>query len=203
MLNTYRRWFLPLPPSSTLLWLALLTPVMLGSSGVIPVARFERERIAITVRSNSIGVDGLYVYRNPLPLPWTQGLAVPFAQSAAQMPPAMVDAALVDPATGDELRELPVRWIFGVPRLDVPLPPGGYAHVRVRFTQMATSGIATYLLTTTAPWGRPLEHGEYLLYPDGVRIHASNYRLNGVAGSSFTRENFQPDQDWTFRWMPL
>lgn len=198
------RWPLPHPRSSTLLWLALLTPVVLASTGVVPVARFERERIAITVRSDSIVVDGLYIYHNPLPLPWTQGLSVPFAVSEAQMPPATVHAALVDPVTGDELRELPVRWMLGVPRLEVPLPAAGYAHVRVRFSQRATAEIATYLLTTTAPWGRPLERGEYLLYPEGVHVQASNYVLkNGAVGKSFMREKFQPDQDWTFRWRTL
>lgn len=181
--------------------LAVLTVIFLAAAGVIPVARFERERIAITVRAHSIGVDGLYIYRNPLPLPWMQGLTVPYVENATQLPPATLEAMLVDPATGAELRELPVRWILGAPRLDVPLPAAGEAHLRVRFSQMATAGSATYLLTTTAPWGHPLERGEYRLRPDGVRIHASNYQLED--GGTFTREHFMPAHDWTFHWSPL
>jgi hypothetical protein len=188
------------PRPGTLLWVGLLTPVFLASAGIVPVARFERERIEITVHPRSIAVDGLYIYRNPLPLPWSQGLSVPFAVNDTQMPPATVGATMLDPATGAELRELTVRWIFGVPRLEVPLPAGGDAHVRIRFSQRATGGTATYLLTTTAPWGRPLERGDYLLHAEGVRIFASNYALEGTTGGSFVRERFMPERDWTFRW---
>jgi hypothetical protein len=191
------------PASRKLIWVTLLTPVLLASLGIVPVARFERERIAITIRADSIEVDGLYIYRNPLPVPWTQGLSVPFVENASQRAPATVGAALVDPDTGVELRELPVLWILGVPRLEVPLPPNGYAHVRVRFSQMATAGVATYLLTTTTPWGQPLKHGEYLLHSEGVRIHASNYALNGPAVGSFVRQEFLPVKDWTISWSPL
>lgn len=178
----------------------MLAPVLLTSLGVVPVARFERERIDIRVRSDSIDVDGLYVYRNTLPLPWVQGLSVPFAESESQMPPATVEAALVDPATGGELRELPVRWILGLPRLEVPLPAGGVAHVRIRFSQRAAAEKATYLLTTTAPWGRPLERGEYVLHPEGVRIVANNLAPAGGTETSVVRERFMPDRDWTFHW---
>lgn len=46
--------------------------------GLVPLARFTRERIELEVRPGALVVDGRYVYENPLPLPVTQGLDVPF-----------------------------------------------------------------------------------------------------------------------------
>ncbi|MGC4117068.1 MAG: hypothetical protein QM765_21405 [Myxococcales bacterium] len=169
-----------------MIWTALV------HSGLVPAARFARERIVVRVRPCEIEVDGLYVYENPLPVPWTQGLSVPFPADRRQPRPAAVRASLVSP--GAE-RALPVLWASG-PRFDVPLPASGEATVRVRFTQRAPDRHGTYLLTTTRPWGRPLDRGEYVVIPEGVRI-AHQSLGEGLAA---VRERFFPDADWTFEW---
>jgi len=180
----------------------ILVPVALSLAGIIPTARFTRERIEITVHSDSIDVDGLYDYANPLPFPWSQGLSVPFPTDALHPPPATVEVREVDLATGKDARALAVLWFGGEPHFSIPLLAFGVKHVRVRFTQYSPARSATYLLTTTRPWGRALEQGEYVLRPRGVRIIASNYLLDGQGGLGFTRRHFMPDRDWRFTWAP-
>lgn len=187
---------------STLAAGAILVPVALCTAGIIPAVRFTRERIEVTVRLDSIDVDGLYVYANPLPFSWSQGLRVPFPTGPLQLAPATVAVTEVDPATGKDSKALAVRWFSREPYFSIRVPAFGAKHVRVRFTQYSPGQVATYLLTTTRPWRRPLERGEYVLRPRGVRIAASNYPLDGQGCVCFTRREFMPDRDWSFAWEP-
>jgi hypothetical protein len=169
--------------------LAAAVPLALAFAGVVPALRFVRERIDITVTACRIDVDGLYVYRNPWPVAWSQGLRVPFPFSPHQLLPSSVD--VVDGRTGDPLR---VLWIGGEPRFSVEVPAHGESFVRVRFSQRVLQGRAAYLLTTTRPWGRPLDHGEYALHARGVSMVDSSFPL------SFARRSFMPAADWHFAW---
>jgi hypothetical protein len=180
--------------------LALLAAAALDGAGVLPSARFRRERIVLTVRPRALLVDGLYVYENPLPFPRALALAVPWGEEEGQAPPAAIGAWRVDPASGEET-PLPVLRLLGTPRVSLALPAGGEAHLRVRFEQRVERGRATYLLTTTAPWGRPLERGEYVVtVAPGARLLSSSYPLDATAPPSFTRTGFLPERDWTLAW---
>lgn len=192
----------PLLSLTTLVAGGILVPVALALAGIIPAVRFTRERIEVAVHPDSITVDGLYVYTNPLPFPWSQGLRVPFPTDALHPTPATVEVREVDPATGKNSGPLAVLWFGREPHFSIRVPAFGTKHVRVRFTQYSPTRSATYLLTTTRPWGRPLEQGEYVLRPRGVRITASNYPLDGQGCVCFARRHFMPDQDWTFTWVP-
>ncbi len=183
-----------LPLGAALAWLAAT------ASGLVPAARFTRERIDITVRPSAVEVCGLYVYENPWPFPVTQGLAYPFPVDDSHPAPVSIQVTEADPADGSDLRVVPTFRLGGTPRYSIRIRPGGVAHVRVRYVQPAYVPSATYLLTTTQPWGRPLEHGEYVLNPMGVRILESSYPLDGPEPHSFVRRDFMPDKDWRFSW---
>ncbi len=172
------------------------------SAGVIPSVRFIRERIEVTVHPESIDVNGLYVYANPLPVPWLQGLRIPFPVDASHPAPATVEVSEVDPRTGKDLAPIAVLWFGGEPHFSVRVPAFGAAWVRVRFTQFTLTRSATYLLTTTKPWGRPLDRGEYFLRPRAVRISGSNYPFNREQCFCFARQQFMPDKEWRFAWIP-
>jgi hypothetical protein len=187
---------------ATLVAGGMLVPVALSLAGIIPTVRFTRERIEVTVHPDSINVDGLYVYTNPLPIALSQGLRVPFSTDTSHPAPATVEVREVDPATGKDLKAILVRWFWREPYFSIRVPAFGAKHVRVRFTQYSPTGSATYLLTTTKPWGRPLEQGEYVLRPRGVRMAASNYPLDGQGCICFARQHFMPDRDWSFTWLP-
>lgn len=172
-----------------------------SAAGLIPAAQFQRERIEITIQPDSILVHGLYVYANPLPWPLTQGLRVPFPLEKGQAPPATVTVRAVDPQTGEEGAPLQVMWIGGNPHFSVRIPARGSSWVRLRFEQYTPQHSATYLLTTTQPWGRPLESGEYFLHPRGVQLTNSSYPFDQNDCLCFRRRNFMPEQEWRFSWL--
>ncbi len=184
-------------------WLLLgvvFIPLGLLSAGVIPAAQFQRERIEITVREDSLEVNGLYVYSNPFPVPVPQGLKVPFVERAGQLAPATVSVVEVDPRTGNDRAALQVLWVNGLPHFTARLPARGVTWVRVRFRQQASTQTATYLLTTTQPWRRPLDAGEYILHAEGVSITSSNYPFDRPDCQCFARRQFMPRLDWSFTW---
>ena len=186
---------------TTLVAAAILTPLILRLAGIVPAVRFTRERIAVTVHADYIEVDGLYVYTNPLPFPLPQGLRVPFPTDALHPAPASVEVTEVEPLSQKDSEPIAVRWVWGEPYFSIRVPAFGAKHVRVRFTQYSPQMSATYLLTTTQPWGKPLDQGEYVLRPRGVRIVTSNYPLDGQGCLCFTRRRFMPDRDWRFTWV--
>lgn len=175
----------------------LLLPLayLLSSS---PVARFEREQITILVRPDHIVVDGVYFYRNPYPFPIVQGLSVPFPEDGEH--PSPVDLQV------DELSPRPhvlgLRTLWGRPRFDLALLRNETVSVHVHYYQQAPGSDARYILTTTQPWLRPLEEGEYRLVPRGVTLLQSNYPLFETAGgvAQFRQTQFMPRRDWVFSW---
>ncbi|MBI5623528.1 MAG: hypothetical protein HY924_07110 [Elusimicrobia bacterium] len=169
--------------------------------GVLPTARFTRERIEVTVRPSSIEVEGLYVYANPWPIPVTQGLKYPILSDEPHPLPDSVLVTEADPGTGEDLRVIPTLRLGGTPYYSVTLPARASRHIRVRYSQRARGGSGVYLLSTTGAWRRPLESGEYLLKTVGVRITSSSYPLDGPGASSFARRSFMPDKEWEFTWI--
>jgi hypothetical protein len=191
-MNSWRRL-----PGEIWLGLALSGLAFPFLAGLVPIVRFPREVIEIEVHPDHVVVDGLYVYRNPLPVPALQGFSVPLPVDEAHPEPIGVSARRVAPRE----EEIALRHIFGAYRFDQRFPPRGEVHVRVRYRQQASRRDARYTLTTTQPWGRPLEAGEYRLIPRGVRITGSNYPLLPEGDAlTFRRRGFMPEEDWTFSW---
>lgn len=184
---------------AALLGLLLVPAVLLFFSGV-PLVRFTRERIEVTVKPASIEVDGLYIYENPWPVPLTQGLKYPILSDDLHPIPDSVLVTAADPVTGKDLGPVFTLKLGKTPYYSVRVPAKGLRHIRVRYTQEARGPSGAYLLTTTQPWRRPLERGEYLLKPSGVRILSSSYPLDGKEPFSFVKSSFMPDKEWEFEW---
>jgi len=213
-------------PVLSMLGLFLMLPFL---SGIWPIVRFTRERIEVYVRPGSITVVGYYVYKNRFPFPVVQGLSVPFpidenhpmpeelsaerlsldgtgigAGGKNRLDLAEIDALKSDgsslSAQGGEL--IPLRYFLGAHRFELRFLPNEEAVVKIRYTQKAYVKNGTYILITTKPWRAPLEEGVYRIYPSGVRITSSHYRLTehrkGVLG--FHKTGFMPEADWSFSW---
>lgn len=45
-----------------------LGAAVLTSAGIVPLARFEAERIDLLLHARHVEVEGTYVYRNPFPI---------------------------------------------------------------------------------------------------------------------------------------
>jgi len=167
-------------------------------SGLIPLVRFSEEQIDIIVRPDHIRVRGIYVYENPLPLPLIQGLSIPLPINRDNPAPVLLRVATLMP----DRAPVPVRHIMGSYRFELVVPAGSAVTVMVEYAQYAPQRNAHYLLTTTRPWRRPIERGEFSLVPEGVEITGSNYPLERTDTGIwfFRRDDFMPTQDWEFSW---
>jgi hypothetical protein len=180
-------------------WLATLALLLLllFLAGLLPIVRFAGERIDIAVYPSEIQVTGLYVYRNPWPVPVTQGFTIPLPVDSDHPVPTELQASRASPAM-----PLPVRSILGRPGFELAFRPFEEVHVQVQYRQFAPTRTARYLLTTTQPWRRPLEHALYTVGLHGVVLTHSSYPLGpGKDGRLvFERTSFMPGEDWRLGW---
>lgn len=167
-------------------------------TGHIPLVRFTDEEIRITVRPHSINVDAFYHYRNPFPFPVHQGYVLPFPEDADHFPPDGIE--ILQP--GPEERPVPVLRFLGKHRFSIDFRGGGDVILHLHYKQATHRERGRYILTSTWPWGRPLEKAVYRLIPEGVQIVSSNYPLIPDRSGAFhwTREQFMPLADWRFTW---
>lgn len=181
-----------------LLGLTATLVLVLFLAGVLPIVRFVRERIDIAIYPKEVRVEGLYVYQNPWPFPVIQGFSIPLPVDATHPMQNELAAMRLAPDAGP----IPLRNILGQNGFDLRFRPHEEVQVAVRYRQLVSTKDARYLLTTTRPWRRPLEHAVYTLTPHGVALTGSNYALrsNGQGLLVFERTDFMPPDDWRFSW---
>lgn len=146
---------------------------------------------------DEILVDGYYCYKNPFPFPVVQGFTIPFPIDKDHPEPIDVHVERLMPVQ----EELRLRHLFGNTGFDASFSAHEEAEIRVTYHQRAGGMNATYILTTTKPWGRPLDSGVYTLYPHGTVIASSNYPFDLADKTpGFHKTGFMPDKDWQFTW---
>jgi len=181
-------------PVVSLLFIAAILPF---ASGVIPTVYFTSERIDVHVYPDEIVVDGYYYYKNPFPFPVMQGFTIPFPIDKEHPAPLEVQVERLMPIK----EAIEIRRTFGNAGFEAYFSAHEEAGVRVSYRQKTGCANATYILTTTQPWGKPLESGVYTLYPHGTVIVSSNYPLDlPDKAPGFQKTGFMPDKDWQFTW---
>ena len=169
-------------------------------AGLVPTVRFVRERIDVTLAPDEVRVHGVYVYRNPWPVPVVQGLAVPLPVDREHPMPTEVAALRLT----QQREPLPVRTVLGAIGVELRFGPFEEVQVSVDYRQHAPTHEGRYLLTTTRSWRRALVAATYTLATKGVRLRRSSYPLERTAtGWAFERRDFMPPDDWRFAWEPL
>jgi len=178
--------------------LAACLAVLPFVAGLLPIVHFVRERIDIAIYPEEVQVEGLYVYRNPWPVPVTQGLTIPLPVDEIHPEPTELAAWRLPPDVGP----IALHTYLGQHNLTLPFRAHEEVQVVVRYRQSAPTRDARYLLLTTQPWGRPLDHALYMVAPHNVLLTKSNYPLHrdpqGVLG--FERTDFMPPADWLLAW---
>jgi hypothetical protein len=181
-------------------WLACCIGVLVFPylSGLIPIVRFTEEEIIVAVHPRSIAVDAVYYYYNPFPFPVVQSYVLPFPENEDHSPPLRIELRQCLP----EEKPVPVNHFLGKYRFSVCFPAQADVRIRLSYEQCTPQRRGTYILTSTKPWGRPLEKAIYRLIPDGVRITGSNYPLASDDSGAYqwTREQFMPPADWHISW---
>ncbi len=175
--------------------LLLAVAVLPFALGMVPIVRFTSERIDVHVYPEEIVMEGSYVYRNPFPFPVAQGFTIPCPVDEDHPEPLEVTVE------GPGGKAIPVRRVRGKTGFEAGFAARDDAEIRVSYRQKAAGGTGTYILTTTRPWGLPLERGVYVLHPHGTIILSSNYEPDLPGGDpGFERTGFLPEQDWHFTW---
>ena len=182
-------------PALGLIALLLLLPFL---AGLLPIVHFVRERIDIAVYPEEVRVEGFYVYRNPWPFPVVQAFSIPLPVDASHPMPTELTATRLVPDAGP----IPLRNLLGRDAFELPFRAYEEVQVIIQYRQYAPTRDARYLLATTRPWRRPLDHAVYTLTLHDVRLARSNYALRsdtqGILG--FERTGFMPREDWQFQW---
>lgn len=163
-----------------------------------PVLRFSEEQIDIHIYPDHVTVDGYYLLENPVPVPSRQELYYPLPHD----PGVPEGSVRLIQQLSPERKELPRRMVAGQHRMTVSLSPNGQSLVRTVYDQPAPQRRARYILETTQDWGRPLRYGLYRMFTHGVTLEHSNYPVKPYPGGflGFEKENFMPQEDWTFSW---
>lgn len=173
---------------------ALLAGVALFG-GALPLAEFTSEVVRLQMDPRHLHVDARFTYTNPWPFPITQGFTCPTPAGAGLGAPT---GLVVESRTHGHANLVPLRNLAGLPHGEVRIPARSTAEVRLRYIQTYAHGRGVYLLTTTAPWKRPLAHGRYELTLRGLRLLRSNYPAQRIRDGhyAFDRVQFMPLQDW-------
>jgi len=167
------------------------------AAGILPLVHFTSEKIDAHLYSDEVRIDGHYFYRNPFPFPVMQGFSIPFPIDKDHPEPFAVQAERLTPAR----ETLKLRRLFGKTGFEVYFSAHEEIEVTVSYRQKNGTGNATYILTTTRPWRKPLDYGVYTLSLHGTVIISSNYPFNlnnNMPG--FHMSNFMPGKDWQFAW---
>ena len=170
--------------------------------GFFPMIRFVSEKIIVTVNEDDLYVEGFYHYYNPLPFPVTQGLSVPFPQGDGLLPADLISVERISLEGEGSSSLLPVRVIKQTPYFELKAPSRKPVSIRVVYRQGHSKGIGRYLLTTTAPWRRPIQEGRYELWINSGSLITSNYPVEPSGDREgfyfFEKTNFWPEEDWIF-----
>ena len=126
--------------------------------------RFVSEKIIVTVNEDDLYVEGFYHYYNPLPFQVTQGLSVPFPKGDGLSPADLISVERISLEGEGSSSLRPVRVIKQTPYFELQVPSRKPVTVRVVYRQGHSKGIGRYLLTTTAPWRRPIQEGLNVIF---------------------------------------
>jgi hypothetical protein len=177
--------------------LCLGAVLLLPCLGFAPVAVFPEELIDLSVHEKDIEVRATYVYKNPWPFPIEQGFCVPLPVDSKHPMPEPVTLTQVKTA-----EPVPIRNWFGRRTFELTFGPQETVPVQLYYKQDAPNRTATYILTSTRAWMRPLRQAVYKLHCDESLSIASNYPMEccGKTNWSWRRTNFMPDRDWQVSW---
>lgn len=178
-----------------------------GAEGNPPTSgpiRFVREYVTVELSPDRIHVSGLYHFRNDSADSVEQGIEYPFPIDRSHPYPASVR---VYDETGDEPRPMgflhgrsSVRWLmhFG---------PREERLVRVHYWQDIFEPSATYIVSSTQKWERPIELAEFeFRVPAGLGETRMSFTpdRSDVSGDTLVyymrREDFLPDEDFVVTW---
>jgi hypothetical protein len=172
---------------------------------VSPVDFFKVE-ITLSVNDSFASVKGIYYFRNNSNHEGRFPIIFPFYVDSVSLFPDTILAYIVNKNDTTNLRFGNERMQNAI-MIEIPLSPSDTTIWHLDYRQRILESRATYILTSTGAWGKPLEEGTYKFE---VPPSFKGVRVWPEADSTITESNgteylahrtiFMPKQDMTIEW---
>jgi hypothetical protein len=167
---------------------------------------FFKEEITLTIDYSSSIVSGIYYFRNNTERGGKMPIMFPFYVDSASLFPDTIFAYSVNDKDTTALDVRDARGQNAV-MIEIPMMPKGTTIWYLDYSQKILEPKATYILTSTGAWGKPLEDATYRFItpadydsiqawpePDSIIIQNSHRELLAY------RTNFMPKQNMMIEW---
>jgi hypothetical protein len=165
----------------------------------IPLAdpQFVSERVRLSIASGQLHVHGTYRFlRGTSPGPFA--ILYPFIQDAAQGPPESIRVRIQGRSASYNRRD------SNSIRVSLPFRGDALAcTLEVEYVQRLAARRASYLVTSTRLWERPLEHATFEVeLADSLGPPRSGFPLEriGPGHYAFNQTNFLPQREFVIEW---
>lgn len=171
-------------------------PLLAGTALAGGQVEFSSERIEMSIRGNTLTINGIYHFTNPNPEPVRVTMLYPFPIDATHPFP---HAIRVKPIAYRKVKD-GITWT-------VEAGPNGKPAVDVVYSQKCWERSAKYILTTTQAWGKALKQAEFIVrVPSSFKEVTLSYSpdslkvINGEQVFYLTKKDFLPEKDLEIRW---
>jgi hypothetical protein len=167
---------------------------------------FFKEEITFTVKDSASSVSGIYYFRNNTERGGKMPIMFPFYVDSASVFP---DTIIAYTLNSKDTTWLDVQNAQGqnAVTVEIPMTPHGITVWHLDYAQDILKAKATYILTSTSAWGKPLEDATYrFIVPasyDSVQAWPepdSTIILKDHRELLAHRTNFMPKQNMTIEW---
>jgi hypothetical protein len=167
---------------------------------------FFKEEITLSVSDSVASVNGLYYFRNNSEHEGKMPIVFPFYADSASLFPDTINAYIVSEKDTTHLDYRKTGEHDAV-MIGIPLTPKGITIWHLDYKQKILGPRATYILTSTGAWGKPLEDATYrFIVPASFKEVLVWPEADSTINRGKSREylahriDFMPKQNMTIDW---
>jgi len=175
-----------------------------GTSGEAPPVHFYQEYVIIEPSARGCRVDGLYFMRNLSDRPLEMVVEYPFPVGGPFNYPYQI---FIDDVSDEGEQSIGFVQTEESVTFTLRFEPEGERRFRARYAQQVRGGRATYIVTTTRRWERPIDLAEFEIRipPDleNATISLEPDRTESRRDTTvyfISRTDFYPEENIVIRW---
>jgi hypothetical protein len=171
-----------------------------------PQVEFFKEEITLSVDDSLARVEGIYYFRNSSNKQTSMPVLFPFYVDSLSAYPHRIEAYVLENGKKTALTFKENRQMKSI-TLMVPIKANSTAAWYLEYEQKLKAKKATYIITSTAMWNKPLEEAAYyfkvperyrnvVTFPEADTI----YNREGFRIYKSQKYDFMPEQDMKITW---
>ena len=171
-----------------------------------PIVEFFKEKITLSVTDSLARVECIFYFRNNTKKDFNLPIIFPFYVDSLSLYPDFIEAYIIDKDKKQVLYYTSRLKINGI-SLHIPLKAGRVTIWYLDYEQKIKAKHATYIITTTAAWNKPLEEATYyFVVPESYTDAATWPEADTVYPDDSLRiykcykKDFMPEQDMEIFW---